>query len=570
MTLGRREFVVGSVSTAALVQLGAGCSESDKCDGGSEETKCGHEPEPTLKPIAELPIASALFEYGVASGDPLADALILWTRITKQGDEHTLRWVIAKDPALEDVVKSGTVTTDASADFTAKVDVDGLTAGTTYYYAFAFEEEGRSITGRGRTLPAADETRVRFAFTSCANYNNGYFHPYRHIAEQPDLDVWVHLGDYIYEYADGEYGDTSLGRTLDPTSEAISLADYRRRYAQVRLDPDLMELHRQHTCIVVWDDHEVADNASLTGAVNHSASEGPWDDRVAVGTRAFIEWLPLRLPDAKDPGRIYRTFEFGKLFDLIMIDTRLRGRDTQAGGLQEAGDPAIWVDPSRHLLGSSQEEWLLEALSTSRERGATWRLLGNQVMFAENRDPLKGGTTILNADAWDGYQPARNRVVSHVKKNGIDNLVVLTGDIHTSWALDLAENPFEASNYDPATGRGSFGVELVGPAVTSAGLEGDPTTAALAPTLLPSTHPHLKFVDVTRKGYVVVDVTDERIQADWFFVADHKLPGDAGRAQTHAKGYVCASKSAHLVEIAQASAPRRPAPEPASPTIPAA
>jgi alkaline phosphatase D len=546
MTLGRREFVVG-VSTVALARLSSGCSDSDKCGEKGSDSSCGDDNQSELKPIAELSVDSTLFAHGVASGDPLTDAVILWTRITKEGDQKTLRWLIANDEALTDVVKSGTVLTDASRDFTAKVDVDGLSAGSTYYYAFAFEEEGRSITGRARTLPEADVAHVRFAFTSCANFNNGFFHAYRAIAERDDLDVWIHLGDYIYEYADGEYGDTSLGRTLDPKTEALSLSDYRKRYAQVRNDPDVLALHQQHTCIVVWDDHEVADNASLTGAVNHMPDEGDWGARVKAGTQAFIEWLPLRLPDTKDPARIFRTFSFGKLFDLIMIDTRLYGRDTQAGGLQSPGDPAVWADPKRQLLGEKQEQWVKDELSASRERNAGWRFLGNQVMFAENRDPLSATNAILNADAWDGYQPARARIVSHIKQNGIDNLVVITGDIHTSWAFDLAENPFDPANYNPATGMGSFGVELVGPAVTSAGLENE-ATVDLAPVVLPSTHPHLKFVEVTKKGYVLVDVNYDRVQAEWYFVADHKKDDDAARATTLAKAYACASKTSRLVE----------------------
>lgn len=557
MTLGRREFVVGSVSAAALAQLGSGCSDEGKCDATCASVDGGAGEEPELAPIAELALDEERFAHGVASGDPLAEAVILWTRVSGVSGTQRVRWVIAKDEALEDVVKSGSASTDSARDYTVHVDVDGLSPGETYYYAFALGEQGRSLVGRARTLPTQDADHVRFAFTSCANYNNGFFHAYRAIAEREDLDVWVHLGDYMYEYADGEYGDPALGRTLQPRNEAVSLADYRTRYAQLRSDEDLRELHRRHTCIVVWDDHEVADNASLTGAVEHMPEDGDWQARVKAGTQAFREWLPLRVPDAKDPTRIYRRFEFGKLFDLIMIDTRLIGRDTQAGGLQNAGDPAVWVDPKRQLLGEAQEEWLKEALSSSRERGATWRILGNQVIFAENRDPTMEGMVILNADAWDGYQPARARIVSHIKQNGIDNLIVITGDIHTSWAFELAENPFEAANYDPVTGMGSFGVELVGPAVTSLGLEDNPTLSSLAPTLLPAAHPHLKFVEVTRKGYVLVDLKEERMQAEWYFVGDHKKNDDAARATTMAKAFVCASKSAHLVETKTASSPKR-------------
>jgi alkaline phosphatase D len=547
MTLGRREFVVGSVGAATLSGVLSGCAEGG---GDTQLGDAGDAGGDSPPPIAELSLDKERFAHGVASGDPLQDRVILWSRLTtEQTGALDVRWVIASDPELKDVVQEGSASTGAARDFTVKVDVAELSAGSVYYYAFAFET-GRSSIGRTRTLPDDGVAHVRFAFTSCANYNNGFFHAYGAIAERADLDVWIHLGDYIYEYADGEYGDASLGRTLSPEHEAVSLEDYRARYAQNRQDPDLQELHRQHPCIVVWDDHEVADNASLVGAVNHMPGEGDWDERKRAGTQAFLEWLPIRVSGSTLPPNIYRTFAFGNLLDLIMLDTRIIGRDLQAGNLDDPGDPAIWVDPERQLIGSEQEQWLTGALSASRERGAVWRFLGNQVMFAETKHPIR--QNILNADQWDGYQPARARIVSHVKENGIENLVILTGDIHTSWAFELAENPFEAANYDPATGAGSFGIELVGPAVTSPGLEGDENENA-APMLLPTSNPHLKFINVTRKGYVLVDVTDERVQAEWYFVADHKENSESARSTELAKAFVCMSKQAHLVETDEAT-----------------
>jgi alkaline phosphatase D len=542
MTLNRRNFMVGSVGAAALARLTTGCSEG--AGGGDQDAGAS-------TPWSELALNSELFEHGVASGDPSTSAVILWTRLSGQSGGQELRWVVANDEALQDIVSEGKVSTDADRDFTAQVDADGLSAGGTYYYAFALGNQGRSVVGRARTLPGDDVEHVRFAFTSCANYNNGFFHAYRAIAQRSDLDVWIHLGDYIYEYAEGVYGDPSIGRTLDPLHEILTVDDYRTRYAQARKDPDLQELHRRHTCIVVWDDHEVANDAWRTGAENHMPEEGDFQARYDAGTQVFKEWIPLRLPDSSDPRRIFRTFEFGKLFDLIMIDTRLYARDQPAGGLFMPGDPAVWVDPSRQLLGEHQEEFVKEQLSASRERGATWRVLGNQVMFAETRNPLSN--SVLNSDAWDGYQPARERIVSHIKSNGIDNLVVITGDIHTSWALDLAENPYVAANYDPMTGRGSFGVELVGPSVTSLGIEDQPELAQAAPFLLPGSNPHLKYVEVTRKGYVLVDVQEERVQAEWYFIGDHKKNDEAARAETLQKTFVCVSGSARLTEGTGAS-----------------
>jgi alkaline phosphatase D len=563
MTLGRREFVVGSVGAATLSQLLNGCGSDS---GGGKPEDAGSGDAGTDKtPIAELPRDEALFAHGVASGDPLKDRVLLWTRLSTDGDgPHQVRWVLSSDAELKQVVKSGTFSTDGDRDFTVKVDVDGLEPAAVYYYAFAFGE-GRSGIGRTRTLPDDDVAHVRFAFTSCANYNNGYFHAYRAIAERSDLDVWVHLGDYIYEYADGVYGDLSLGRTHAPLNETVTLDDYRTRYAQYHQDPDLQELHHQHPLIVVWDDHEFADNAWMGGAVNHQPdTEGDWNDRKRAASRAFLEWLPIRVPDPSMlPPIIYRTFAFGDLFDLIMLDTRIIGRDEQAGGLEETGDPAVWKDPSRQLLGSTQEEWLKNALSSSHDRGATWRLLGNQVMFAEARDP-RTVDGILNADQWDGYQAAREHIVSHVKQNGIDNLVILTGDIHTSWAFDLAEDPFDPKNYDPATGEGAFGVEFVGPSVTSLGYE-ESASLELAKTLLPMAHPHLKFLDLTRKGYVLVDVTEERVQGEWYFVGNHKENTDSARKTELAKAFVCNSRRPHLVEASGPSddKPDAPAPAPA-------
>jgi alkaline phosphatase D len=562
MTLGRREFVVGSVGAATLSGVISGCAEGASGgdpEGGAQDA--GADAGDEERPIAELALDTERFADGVASGDPLGDRVILWSRLSGAGTgSHAVRWVLARDPELTDVVREDSATTSAARDFTIKVDVDGLSPGSVYYYGFAFGD-GRSAIGRTRTLPDAAVTQVRFAFTSCANFNNGYFHAYRQIAQRSDLDVWVHLGDYIYEYADGEYGDASLGRTLAPLNEIVSLEDYRTRYALYRRDPDLQELHRQHPLIVVWDDHEFADNAYADGAYNHQPdSEGDWGERKRVASQAFLEWLPIRVAGSALPPTIYRSFAFGNLFDLIMLDTRIVGRAQQAGNLDDPGDPAIWTDPGRQLLGSEQEAWLTTALSDSQQRGATWRVVGNQVMFAETKHPLRGN--ILNADQWDGYQPARQRIVSHVKTEGIENLVVLTGDIHTSWAFELAENPFEAANYDPATGRGSYGIELVCPAVTSLGLEGD-ANAELAPSLLPMSNPHLKFINVTRKGYVLVDVTDERLQAEWYFVANHKEDSAAAREETLAKAFVCMSRQPHLVVADAATPPREDAAAPA-------
>jgi alkaline phosphatase D len=540
---GRRDFLVGSLGAVAL--SGAACSDDAKS-------------EPSSNPSAEVAWAdtvldAARFAHGVASGDPLADRVMLWTRVTVAGATTSrVRWVVATDAALSKVVSEGEADTDDARDFTVKVDATELSAGTTYYYAFAIGES-RSVIGQTRTLPEGALDHLRLAFTSCANFNNGYFHAYSSLAARDDVDVWLHLGDYIYEYADGVYGDTSLGRTLSPVHETVSLEDYRLRYAQYRSDEGLQALHQKLPCIVVWDDHEFANNAYRDGAENHDpATEGPWEDRKRAAAQAFLEWLPIRVSMPKDGvPAIYRSFAFGDLVDLIMLDTRLIARDKQAGYDDAAtgkGDPSVWRDPTRQILGTAQEGWFLDALSQSQQRGTSYRFIGNQVVFSPTHDPLDP-TAPLFVDFWDGYQPARDRVADYILTEGIHDVVFLTGDIHTSWAIEVAKDPFDPAKYDPVTGRGAYAVELVGPAVTSLGLEDDPTQSALAPVLIPKANPHVKFAEVTRKGYVLVDVTPDAVSAEWYFVANHKLDTLAAAQVSRAKAYSMQRGSAHLTEV---------------------
>ena len=526
MGLGRREFVIAGAGAVALSSLGAGCG-SDGQGGGDEAT----------------------FAHGVASFDPLTDRVLLWTRVQTTRASETVRWVVASDPELATIVREGEANAAEEADHTVRVDVDGLSPGTTYYYAFFLGADVRSAVGRTRTLPS-DVSHVRLAFTSCANFNNGYFHAYRNIAKRADLDVWVHLGDYIYEYAEGEYGDSSLGRLLEPPHETVSLEDYRARYANYRSDPDLQEIHRQHPCILVWDDHEFANNAYTGGAENHMPSEeGDWEDRKRAASQAFLEWLPMRVPDADLPPRIYRSFAFGDLFDLIMLDTRIVGRDMQS----RMNDVVSATD--RELLGADQASWLEEQMIESQQRGATWRLLGNQIILS----PVLGAPPEIGEDLWNGYPAARQRLFDTWTENGIDNIVVLTGDIHTSWAAEVIPDPV---SYDAENGSTNLGVEFVGTSVTSLGLEEDPDLAAGIPDLL-AINRHFKFSEVTRKGYVLVDITPERVQGEWYFVANHKEDTEEAAAEEDAYRYKCNSGDPRLVEVDDLSAAKANAPKPA-------
>jgi len=481
------------------------------------------------------------FEHGVASGDPLADAVILWTRITTgaPGDEPLMSvdvdWEIASDGAFATLVASGTTTTDATRDWTVKVDADGLNAATTYYYRFR-AMDAESPIGRTRTAPDGPTERLRFGLVSCASLGHGFFHAYARLAQRADLDAVIHLGDYIYEYGTGGYGSR---RAYLPEHEIVALDDYRARYAQYRREPELAEAHRQHPFITIWDDHETANNSWRGGAENHDASEGTWSERLAAATQAYREWLPIR--DAEDdPTRLYRRLGYGDLCDLVVLDTRIWGREEEAGSL---GDPEV-TEPDRQLLGADQEAWFFEQLTTSAAR---WKVIVQQVMMGE----LSG---FPNTDQWDGYPAARERVLSTIRSEGVSDVFVLTGDIHSSWAFDLPLDPTDPA-YDPVTGAGSMAVEVVVPAVSSPGF---PPVVARAANGLVRDNPSLAWAELTRRGYVVLDLTEDRAQADWFYVGDIEAEDDD--VEEHGASWATASGASHLTEALEPAAQRPDAP----------
>ncbi|MBI3259327.1 MAG: alkaline phosphatase D family protein, partial [Ignavibacteriae bacterium] len=309
------------------------------------------------------------FYHGVASGDPLDDRVILWTRVTPETDGVIeVKWKIATDTLLRNVVLSGNTTTDESKDYTVKVDAIGLKAATTYFYGF--EAFGRkSLTGRTRTAPIGSVEHLRFAVVSCSNYQQGFFNAYGRIAERKDLDAIIHLGDYIYEYAEGEYGySKEVGRGHRPKNEAISLTDYRIRHSFYKLDPDLRRAHQQHPFIPIWDDHESANDSYKDGADNHdSTKEGSWNDRKYSSQQAYFEWMPIR--PQSNSNKIYRKISYGNLLDLILLDTRLEGRDKQLGTIDTAHqrviDTSVWKSSNRTILGDEQCNWFFDKLQHS-------------------------------------------------------------------------------------------------------------------------------------------------------------------------------------------------------------
>lgn len=494
----------------------------------------------------------AVFRHGVASGDPLADSVVLWTRVTVDQPAPAVAWTLARDAALTRIVARGERPTGAARDFTVKIDVSGLEPGTTYYYRFECAG-ARSQVARTRTLPPAGVSRIRLGVASCSNLPFGYFNAYAALARRADLDAVLHLGDYLYEYPNAQFGDgTALGRIPDPDREMVALADYRARHAQYKADPDSQEVHRQHPFITVWDDHEFANNTWWGGAQNHNPDqgEGDWILRRQAAVQAYFEWMPIREDRQSLVPRICRTFRFGDLADLVMLDTRLAGRDEQAA----REDVAAVEDAARSLLGRAQEGWLHGELAQSRRAGTRWQILGQQVMFAPQAEP---GKPSANADSWDGYRAGRDRVFDMVEQLKIDSFGVLTGDVHSCWAWDLPRRPFDA--YDAATGRGSLGIEFAGTSVTShstlgAGPDGEKQLAGIL-----AARPHLHYVDGRYRGYYTVDLTRERLQADYFAM---KTVQDRTVEERFVKGFAAPAGEMHLTEQA-APAPPQSAPDPA-------
>ena len=436
-------------------------------------------------------------------------------------------WVVARDRGLADVVVSGRFVTDSGRDWTVKVDAAGLQPDRWYWYGFAVGAS-RSMVGRTRTLPVGTVERLRLAVFSCSNYPFGYFNSYRSAAERDDLDLALHLGDYIYEYSRQGYGGAvgaRLGRQVEPPHEILSLEDYRTRYAQYRSDPDLQALHARLPMIAVWDDHEITNNTWHSGAENHTeGAEGRFVDRRQAAVQCYDEWMPIRSRPGSSKDKIYRSLDLGDLATLIMLDTRLIGRDqqldytTQLDGV-DADDAERFRrehidDPRRSMLGVEQEAWLKVELARSKRRGVPWQIIGQQLLVGGLTTPpmsdlLPEGASgerrrrlefmaehalPLNLDAWDGYGAARERFAQDVLSFA-DNVVVLAGDTHNSWAFDLLDR----------SGR-QFGVELGTTSVTSPGLEGRYPPDVIAERLQRANR-HLRFVNAEDRGYMVLTVT---------------------------------------------------------------
>ena len=428
--------------------------------------------------------AEVAFQHGVASGDPLPDGVLLWTRVVTSGP---IRWEVARDEAFARIVKRGTTRTGPERDHTVKVEVHGLHSNTRYWYRFRV---GDVVSPVGRTKTAGCGSELNLGVASCANWSMGHFAGYGFLAQQ-ELDAVIHLGDYIYE---GVYAPEV--RPADPPHECVTLDDYRRRHAQYKTDRHVQAIHRAHPFICTWDDHESADNSSSIGSPLHDpATEGPWAVRMAAATQAYFEWMPIR------EGKLDRSFRFGELASLTMLDLRSYRTDTT-------------------ILGAQQRNWLINRLTTDTAR---WQLVGNSVMISPFKIPPAPGFPSSNPDQWDGFPADRELVLRALGDR--KNTVFLTGDIHSSWACDV---PFE--------GR-SVATEYICTSLTSDNfdelLKVPPRTGSLVlEAQIQLLNPHAKFVELDSHGVSTLKVTADEVRYDWYYLADRKNP-DSAVARAH-------------------------------------
>ena len=532
----RRDFLIRVSSISAALAAGGMLSAC----GGNESTMVN-------------------FDYGVASGDPLSDRVILWThaKFPYSADTVALTWQVASDIEFSNVIASGSAQAGADSGHTCKVDATGLSPNQSYFYRF---KSGQHISpiGRTKTLPVGAVSEVKLAVLSCSNYPAGFFNVYAEVGRS-DVDVAVHLGDYIYEYAATGYASekaASLGRTSVPANEILTLSDYRMRHAQYKSDADSKQFHANKPIIAVWDDHEFTNDAYKDGAENHTpATEGSFAARKEAAIQAYHEWMPIR--SGSDKAKIYRSFNFGNLLSLHMLDTRSVGRELQIqitdliNPAKQAAAAATLSSPTRQLLGAEQLQWIQTQMTASQ---ATWQVLGQQVLMARMEFPvtilqalnssdtspqaLAAGqkaiedyltaktkqamglqlsnveTALLaqpklgyNLDAWDGYPAAREILLSTAAQLN-KRLVVLAGDTHNAWH----------SNLTLLNGR-KVGEEFATPSVSSPGLE---AYLALPPAQVKAIFEgvvnDLKWVDSSRRGYLKLSISPAQVQGEWFFI----------------------------------------------------
>ncbi|KAL4879874.1 PhoD-like phosphatase-domain-containing protein [Aspergillus karnatakaensis] len=492
------------------------------------------------------------FTHSVASGDPYADSVILWTRIapspeasdsntTVTGDvplyDHDnekyakasahpicVEYRVFSDKQAKKVVDEGRAFTSSDVDYTIKVEATGLKPFTNYWYRFnVCGSENVSPLGRTKTSPAKKQKteEVKIAVHSCSNYPNGYFNAYGNVARKDNVDFVVHLGDYIYEYENGVPGVDE--RAVVPQREIFSLYDYRMRLGQYRTDEDLVASHQNFPWITVWDDHEIANNGYRDGysglrnteeSFNNYGPQISVDQRKMNAVRAYFEWMPIRQVDMDDGLRIWRNFQMGDLFDLIMIDTR--NYDRSITDISDNKDYIVQIhdDAGRSIMGPRQEAWFYRQLSESKERGAKWRVIGNQLVFAHVQQANEDGSLSFSTDSWTAYRANQNRTLKHMYENEIVNNINIAGDTHVNWVSDMIWEG--RKEYNNETGAGAVGVEFAGTAVSSSGFSTSSLEAAERTANTYSVNPELKWVEGYYRGYFELHLRQDEAEARYF------------------------------------------------------
>ena len=498
---------------------------------------------------AARPMATGTFSHGIASGDPLANSVILWTRISPDNPNDgpmLVAWEMSLDSEFSNITASGTFETGPARNWTVKVDAEGLSPGTDYFYRFS-TGDALSPTGQTRTLPDGPTQNARFAVVSCANWQHGYFNAYDHIARQADaekFDALLHLGDYIYEYAAEHFLETEMGqkgRLHEPRHEIITLDDYRVRHAQYRTDPSLQAVTARMPMISIWDDHESSNDSWKTGAENHQDGEGEWEARKQAAMRAYYEWMPVRDPaPGKTRESLYRSFEWGDLLTLTAVETRLLARgepiiiDHYFDMIREAGGADrfkadILNDPNRDMLGQEQLSFITDTFKQSKADGKPWRLLANQVVMGRLAtpdltphvdeaamvaiEPQWGGirdfvelstySLPVYPDSWDGYPAAREKLYSALHGADIHDMLVVTGDAHEFWVNDLTNNDGV-----------QMGVEIGTTSVSSETLAAflGEATADYA-LLMTQSNPDVRYYNALHNGYTDLRFTPKKATA---------------------------------------------------------
>ena len=504
----------------------------------------------TISQAKETKASPITFQHGIASGDPTSRSVIIWTRITSNTQKPISgRWEVSKTENFSRIKRRGHFTTDASKDYTVKIDVPRLKSGKPYFYRFRVGDI-ISAVGKTKTLPKGDLDQARFAVVSCSNFPFGFFNVYDHIAQQNHFDAIIHLGDYLYEYSRKGYGGKvgdKIGRRHEPAHEILSLTDYRTRHAQYKADKATRAMHAAHPMICIWDDHETANDSWKTGAQNHNDGEGSWDARRRAALQAYYEWMPVRDPK---PGAareaLFRTYTYGNLLSITAIETRLTARTQplhyedhisdlkSKEGVMGFVKNDLW-NPDRELLGDAQRQYISSSLKSSQEKKRPWRVIANQVIMARIASPNltqfanadfiddieKLLPTIrdfiamsplglpLNLDAWDGYPAARERFYAMADANNSNDLLVLTGDTHESWANTLSTKDGK-----------NMGIELGTPSITSPGTGayfGD--AAPEFSRLLVEKNDDIIYHDLSYHGYIDLTLTPTSGHADFMGVS---------------------------------------------------